>query len=473
METPVQSYFSVILRHWKLLAAIILIPTLLVVILVLFILTPVYMGKTTIIFPLKTASSFMRRSLSEMDIPLMGMSRLLDTSATLYNHIAIIESRSLALRVNVFLKTEKGIDLMSTYPELWKDKDLTDDERLYKLAKILQERVHVGDANRGMATVSFLHTDPLTASETSTAYVLETLKFLNDLNRNTQSDLVLFLEARQVEVERDLEFVETDIQFLKEETGILSVEEQARQIISSYSEIETLIAQTEIDYQGSLSMARGMEAAGMDMEDYYDWLAAGESPRDNPPVPAIEALGDATVTALRSQLSDLELARQQALLWATPDNPDVIRLNFELESVRRELYREFSDYYDASVANLIVETSAYQAQLNVAEGILVELDARLQNFPPDERRLIELERDRSVQESIYLVITQELEQARIQEMREEEPYTILDEALVPTKPVRPRKVVTTLGTFMIMFWLGTVFIFWKDNRIRQQAERGR
>jgi len=472
MDQPARSYFSVVARHWKLLALITLIPTILAVITVFFILKPVYEGKITVIFPLKQSASFMRRSLSELDIPISGMSGLLSSSPTLYNHIVIIESRNLAIRVYNYLKNEHNIDMLDYYDDLKRDPEVRGDpERLMqKVYKRMQKRVDVGDLDRGMATVSFAHTNAEVAAITANAYISETLVFLNEVNRETQNDLVTFLMARQVEVENNLQVAESEIQRVKEDTGILSVEEQARQIITSYSEIETLVAQAEIDYRGSLSSANSMERAGMDMEDYYAILLSGETPDGDLPVPAIDALADTSIARLRSELANLELERQQTMLWATPDNPQLLLINSRIEAVTRELYREFFQYYDAAQASLIVESTAYRAQLSVAEDVLAELDIRLDAFPPEERRLIELERDRDVQESVYLVITQELEQARIQEQRDQEPFTVLDEALIPTKPVRPRKAVITAATFALSLWLGLMVIFWVDGIARRRSE---
>jgi len=469
MDEPVQSYLGVVQRRWKLLLAITLIPTVVMIFLVYFVLTPVYEGKTSVIFPLKSSTSFMRRALTEMDIPVSGMQNLLTNIPSLYNHIAIIESRTLAERVYYYLLNEKDIDLLQTYDKILHDRKLDDEHRMRAVFKLMQKRVRVDDKDRGMAVITFVHTDPVIAAETSIAYVNETLAFLAEVNRNSQTDLVDFLEDRQVEVETNLQAAELEIQLTKEATGILSVEEQARQLITSYADIESLVAQAEIDYQGSLSLAGGMASAGMDMEDYYNWLNAGETPEGDAPVPAINALSDTTIAELRAELATLELERQQATLWATPGNPEIVLLDSQIEALKRELYREFSGYYDASTASLLVESSAYQAQLNVAEEILAELDSRLETFPPEERHLIELERDRDVQESIFLVITQELEQARINVMRDEQPFTILDEALVPQKPVRPRKLILTLAAFGIAFWLGIFIIFGVDSSTRRRS----
>jgi polysaccharide biosynthesis transport protein len=471
---PIQSYLSVVGRRWKLLLAFILIPTFIAVVMVQWVVTPVYQGKTSVIFPLKKASTFMRRSLNDMDIPVGGMSSLLDTSATLYNHIAIIESRTLALRVSKYLKTEKNIDLLSTYKKIAEDPDLNDDEKDLALAAKMQKRVHVEDADRGIAEITFLHSDPNIAAATANAYVNQTLSFLNELNQATQSDLADFLEARQKEVDTALIDVEGKIEKAKEETGILAVEEQATQLIKSYADIQALVTQAEIDYQGSVTTAKNMEKAGMDMQEYYKFIAAGTEEKAGPakdtgkkePSPAIDALADATIARLRSQLDDLELKRQQAMLYSTPENPDVIALNSQIDATRREMYREFSNYYDASVSELVVESTAYQAQLKVGKDIMGQLDKRLTDFPPEERRLIMLQRDRDVQESIYLVVTQELEQARIQQKREESPFTILDEALVPNKPMKPRKLLITFGTLAISFWFGILIIFMQDSRSR-------
>ena len=459
-------------RHRKLLAAITLIPTVLALILVFLILRPVYEGTTTVIFPLKQASSFMRRSLSNLDIPVASMSGILESTPTIYNHIAIIESRTVALRVYNSLKQNKGIDLLDTYPDIAKGRELdTEELRLNAVAQRMQKRVHVKDADRGMAEITFRHTDPEIAAATCSTYVTETVNFISDLNKSSQSDLRIFLEARQVEVEQNLIQAEAEIERAKEETGILAVEEQATQLIKSYAGIESLVAQAQIDYQGSQTKAQNMAEAGMDMSDYYVWIAAGDAQGEEPPAPAIDSLADQTIGRLRSQLADLELTRQQTLLYATPENPEVISLNRQIEAVRKELYREFADYYDAAVAGLIVESTAYRAQLDVAQGVLSQLDQQLNKFPPDERRLIELQRNRDVQESVYLVIAQELEQARIQEMRQESPFSVLDPPLVPTRPVRPRKLMTTVSVFLLSFWVGTFVVFRVESNAARKVDR--
>jgi uncharacterized protein involved in exopolysaccharide biosynthesis len=472
MDGPAQSYFLVVARYWKLLAIITLVPTILAVCLIAFVLRPVYRAEASVIFPLRRASTFMRRSLSEMDVPVTSMASIMESTASLYNHIAIIESRTLALRVYETLKQEKALDMMSTYPDIATDPKRSEGDKRRSLAGRMKKRVHVDDVNRGLAVVSFMHTNPEVAAAVANAYVDETLGFLNDLNRSTQSDLVAFLEQRQIEVEETLQTAEAEIEKVKEETGILSVDEQARQLVSSYAEIEALVAEAEIEYRGSLGRAQEMSKAGIEMEDYYNWLAAGREPEGGPAVPAIDALSDQAIARMRSQLGDLELKRQETLLWATPENPALKALELEIEALRRELFREFTDYYDAAIAGLMVESSAYQAQLDVAERILDDLDTRLDAFPPEERRLIELDRERKVQESIYLVVTEELVQARIQEKREEQPFTVLDEALVPTNPVRPRRLVITVGTFAISFWVGILVIFAVDASRRAAALRG-
>lgn len=470
---PVQSYLAVVARHWKLLVVITVIPTIVALILVLFILRPVYEGRASVILPLKRATSFMARSLSQLDIPIAGMSSILDPIGTIYNHIAILESRTLALRVYDYLLKEKNLDILATYPDILKDPDLdTQDKKLVAMAKRMQKRVRVDDADRGLAEVVFLHTDPVIAAEVANAYVTETLNFLNNLQQTTHSDLAIFLEARLNEVEANLKGIEAKIQEHKEKTGILAVEEGAAQLIKSYADIMALTAEAEIDYEGSKALARNMEKAGMDMRDYYSWLASGEKMQGSPPPPAVESLADPTIAKLRSDLDALELKRQQMSLYTTPENPEVKSVELQIQSIQQELYREFSDYYDAAVSSLMVEAASYQAQLNVSNKILSDLDKKLEAFPPEERRLIELERDRDVQESIYLVIAQELEQARIQKMRRDTPFTILDTALVPHKPVRPRKLMVTFGTLAISFWIGILVIFRQDAMHRAGEVRG-
>ena len=468
METPVVSYFTVVRRYWKLLSAIALIPTIIMAIIAMFVMTPVYQGKTSIILPLQRSSSLLRRSLSDLNVPISSMSSLLDTSPTLYNHIAIIESRNLAIRVYNYMLNEKGIDLVETYPDIARKTNLTQDEKVLKLSGRLRKKVKIDDTDRGLGVITFLHTDPVIAAEVANAYVNQTLVFLNDVNRATQSDLVTFLGARQNEVDESLKKAELDIQKAKEETGILFTEENARNLIGRYGDIEALVAQSEINYRGTLSHVKGLEESGLEMKGYASWMALGTEPGEAPPVPSVDALSDATIEKLRSQLGDLEVSRQQTMLWATEDNPEVAILNREIESVRKELYREYANYYDAEVATLMVESASYQAQLDVSQGILDELDKKIQEFPPEERRLVELERDRDVYESIYYVVTQELEQARIQELREETPFTVLDEAIVPNKPVLPRKLMIILGTFALSFWLGIFAIFVADSLRRSK-----
>jgi uncharacterized protein involved in exopolysaccharide biosynthesis len=388
------------------------------------------------------------------------MASIFDTEPTLYNHIVIMESRNMAMRVRQYLIDNAGFDILDTYRDI-KNKDVdSEDDRLRKLTERMMKRVNVEDSDRGAAKIQFLHHDPDIAAQVVNAYIQTTLDYLNEINHDTHRQLAEFLAGRKEQVDADLASVETDIETTKEETGIISVEESARQLIQAYSDIEILLAQSEIDYEGSLSTARSMENAGRDMEEYYSYIATGNEDGGLPPVPSIDSLQDAAIAKLRGDLADLEFQRQQTMLYTTPDNPEMLIINQQIESVRRELYKELSGHYDAEIASLMVESTSYNAMKNVANDFLHELDSRLDAFPPDERRLIELERDRDVLESVYLIVTQELEQAKIAELRDETPFTVLDPALPSEKPVKPRRVMIPAATMAISFWVGILIIFW-------------
>jgi len=110
-----------------------------------------------------------------------------------------------------------------------------------------------------------------------------------------------------------------------------------------------------------------------------------------------------------------------------------------------------------------------EEQLLEKEKELTEEEEKLQNekslekLPDQELRLARLERAVKVSENIYLILLEKYQEARINEVMEFKDIRIIDKALAPDEPIKPRKMLNLAigGTLGLM--LGVMLAFFIEQ----------
>ncbi len=124
-----------------------------------------------------------------------------------------------------------------------------------------------------------------------------------------------------------------------------------------------------------------------------------------------------------------------------------------LEKRYSELYSQYSDEYKEvkklarqirNVQDKIIQfASSYRNTLAAKESELRktrdELQAKLRSLPHDEYRLMELERNKAIDEELYKFLYTEMQKLQVSEASQDPGVRILDRAVRPTKPINPSK----------------------------------
>ena len=90
-------------------------------------------------------------------------------------------------------------------------------------------------------------------------------------------------------------------------------------------------------------------------------------------------------------------------------------------------------------------------QVQQVKEELAQLERRLASIPELQGDLVRLVRDQKVYEQLYLLLSAELEQARIRETMNTPTVQVLDLAVPPERHSRPRKGLLTLAAFLVAF----------------------
>ncbi len=134
------------------------------------------------------------------------------------------------------------------------------------------------------------------------------------------------------------------------------------------------------------------------------------------------------------------------------------------------LSREMSSAMDAA-ARLYAERAALQVRLGVARsytrgesdaitqmtGQLAELDRQLRALPETGLELARLYRDVRTLEQVYVLLTGQYEEARIDEARDTPTVEVLDRAVPPEKKARPHRGVLMAVAFLLSLGVGTSY----------------
>ena len=165
------------------------------------------------------------------------------------------------------------------------------------------------------------------------------------------------------------------------------------------------------------------------------------------------------VGSVKGALMAKEVELNTLLTYATPNNPQASALKSEIGGLKDQLRKlgvKGGKTTGKSAEDLFIPTS---------------------NIPGLAERYARLLREDKIQETLYGMLVSQYEQARLQEANDRPTIALLDEAVVPTKKAKPKRVIivgfATLGGILaavsLAFLLEYIENFKKSGRGGERA----
>jgi uncharacterized protein involved in exopolysaccharide biosynthesis len=400
-EIDLFELFSRIWKRRKLILAITLSITAISGI-VSFFITPVYKATAKII-PLASQ----KQSFIPIPSDMLGLMGLLGTefggsrSATIK---AILQSRELAKRVIENTGIKKYL-----YGKLWDEKsgslrkDIpphkipSDDELAEKFLK--ENLVVTEDKKTGVIDISILFPrEPTLSAIIANEYIKELSKILNEKAYTVAKKNRIFLEERVKQTELKLSQVEQDFKDFQQRYNVVAIDKQMEEGLKIYAELVAKLAEKEMQ---------------------------------------------------------LEVMRK----ITSPDNPEVVTLNYEINELRKKI-RELEE------GQKVMQVKGYI--LDRSKRLIIPLE----NVPELAMEYLRRRRELEIQNEIYKVLLRALEQARIEEERETLSFEVVDYAYTPRFKYKPKRKLIVMVSFVSSLFASIFLALFLDS-IQNRREQKR
>lgn len=291
---------------------------------------------------------------------------------------------------------------------------------------------------------------PEEAQHISQAVVDNFLLMQTDMNQQTQSLLMKFLDERIGTAKRETEEAEAKLAAFSREHKLYSPDDQAKAAIEQMAAFDKAIGEVEV---AARSAQASLDAAN---EKLGEQKSASK---------AYNISDNTTVQKIRDQIVAKRLEIVGLEQNYTDLHPSVQRAKKELEQLQNSLDAEVRATVESNATSLNPTQSQLLsnralAAVNLAvatasESALKKQQAKkeeeLGTFPDDVMEYMRLSRDSKVKNEVYLNLVKQYEQNKIQAAMESMDIQIIDPANLPDveKPVAPRKMLITAIGFVV------------------------
>ena len=288
---------------------------------------------------------------------------------------------------------------------------------------------------------------PEEAQHISQAVVDNFLLMQTDMNQQTQSLLMKFLDERINGTKQESEEAEEKLAQFSREHKVYSPDEQAKAVVEQMAAYDKEIGKAEVEAasaQASLSAANeklGEQKSGSKAYNISD---------------------NGTVQKIRDQIVSKRVELAGLEQNYTELHPSVQKAQKELEQLRASLNAEVVSSVDSGVttlnpthSELSRERALASVNLAVAEASEQALKAQrskreeeLGTFPDDVAEYMRLTRDVKIKNEVYANLVKQYEQNRLQAAMESMDIQVIDPANLPDedRPAAPRKkLITAIG----------------------------
>ncbi len=268
------------------------------------------------------------------------------------------------------------------------------------------------------------------------------IKDKNEITLNTNA----FIEDRLRVIEGELGIVDGDISEFKSKNLMPDVAAAANIQLAQSTENRS----QQLQLENRLSMAKYIQ----------DYLR-DETKRDEL-IPASTGIDNSAIEGEISKYNELLLQRDVLLSNSGQRNPLVIDMNEQLSAIRSGIIR--------SVGEL---TSTIKIQISSAQRVEIQNKSELANNPNQAKELINIERQQTVKEALYLFLLQKREENELSQAFTAYNTKILSLADGPAAPTAPRKSSILLFALVAGLALPVVYLFVRaalDTLVKSKAD---
>lgn len=296
-----------------------------------------------------------------------------------------------------------------------------------------------------LITVTAKGRTPEEAQAISQGVVDNFLAMQTDMNQQTQSLLIKFLNERVEKAKEESIDAATKLANYSKEHKIYAPEDQVKLAIEKLNAYDKAISEVVVDQKSAQSeydtatAKIGEQKAG----------ARNYNINDN-----------ATVQQIRSAIVEKQVELVGYQVQFTDEHPQVKQAKAQLADLNQKLVEEVNAVVSSNAATLNTAYATLLANQAVAEakagaataskealeGKKSEVEKEMGDLPDAVMNYIRLESDAKLKQEVYLNLVKQCEQNKVQEAMESMDVQIIDYADLPNKPVAPRKgLIVTIG----------------------------
>tara|TARA_R110000868_G_scaffold383578_12_gene650771 strand:+ start:20943 stop:23291 length:2349 start_codon:yes stop_codon:yes gene_type:complete len=439
-------------------------------------LTPIYRSDGTIII----SESQNRYSYAGSDLSsLLTSTYGIGVGSTIANELQILRSVKLsfelAQRINRIEFDENG----KKFPILWRAyPEDSSTVAMDTVAMRYRESITFTqiDPEADLVRISFESPLP-TETATIVNMTMDTYSALSsDQNRTMAMSALNFLRGERTKIENALDITEDSLRTFMNRTNLIAIDPQSDELIKKISQIETQKKTIEVSLVAANSAIIQYESQ---LNEIKPGLADQYS---NSLGPVIERF--------QYQLSELE-TEKLLIITQNPDltdsHPQIKNLQSQINQIKSQiknltskllesestLYLSFASRGDGTITRrlseiseklieLSVEKAQLETQKEIFESYFTDLDSQFERLPNEIIELAKLKRDVKINEELYLLVSRQFAEMSLWEKTQFGLGRPLDYAMVPKKPVKPKKKIITLIGLIFGGMLSVGYVIIKD-----------
>ncbi|GAB4174219.1 MAG: polysaccharide biosynthesis tyrosine autokinase [Calditrichia bacterium] len=467
VQISLKDYYRIIYRgRWYIILSLV----------VVMIITTIYTFTAPEVY--EASAKIIVESKGTMERALFDMTYMANQSTLITNQVEILKSRYLAENVVRYLAGTPYRDSLTIFQP--------DDEGLLLPFREQVEWL-MGNLNvtpkkdTDVIEIVFSASTPWEAKTICNAIAERYLDLNREFNRSEFTELRKFLEHQIVKKGEELKLSEDALKRFKQEEKLVSLDEETQELVSRFAEVESKLEETRVELNAALEAKRTLE----EQLEHRKKALSVETVQISSPL--LKELQNEYARLVAQKVKYETLIEQDRI---DPQNfsKEIASMDEKIQAIQKKLREEAMKISNTSMVTdplqltqeivsqlLDIETKikTLSSQLKSLQEIVNEYDLKLSVLPDKALELARLERRLKVDQATFIMMNEKLEETKISEAGQKENVRILDYAIAPLYPVKPKKKLNMLLGLLIGLGLGvgvTFLIEYLDNSIKSMEE---